>query len=125
MEQNSTLFEKFVKVFNKNDVIFQEGSEGHEMFVIMNGSVKLLKESKAGNKLLTKLKKGEFFGEMAIIDNLQRSASAVAGVNNTKLIVLDRQKFTYLVQQIPHFSFTIMERLAQRLREANQQRVGQ
>lgn len=125
MKQNSTLFEKFVRTYNKKEVIFQEGSEGHEMFVIMNGSVRLLKKSKAGNKLLTKLKAGEFFGEMAIIDSLPRSASAVAEVNNTKLIVLNRQKFTYLVQQIPHFSFTIMERLAQRLREANQQRVGQ
>ena len=124
MEQDSSLFEKFVRIYKKNELIFEEAAEGHEMFVIMAGEVKLLKKSKTGNRLLKKLKAGEFFGEMAIIDDSPRSASAIAEVNDTKLIVLDKQKFTYLVQQIPHFSFTIMEKLAQRLREANQKRVG-
>ena len=82
------------------------------------------KKSKKDGKVLSVLESGEFFGEMALIDDAPRSASAIADKDGTELIVLDKPKFTYMVQQIPDFSLAIMEKLCQRLRETNVKRVS-
>jgi CRP-like cAMP-binding protein len=61
---------------------------------------------------------------MSLIDGSPRSTSAVAEEPGTNLIALDITKFIYLVQQHPYFSFTIMGKLCQRLREANVGIIG-
>ena len=124
MEEMSTLFQRFLRTYHKNEVVFEEGAEGNEMFIVHRGRVRILKKTNKGNqKTLTTLGPGEFFGEMALIDNSPRSASVVAEEDDTNLIVLDKPKFTYMVQQLPDFSLAIMQRLSQRLRETNIQRV--
>jgi len=67
------------------------------------------------------LKPGEHFGEMALIDGSPRSATAIALQDNTRLVVMDKAKFLYLVSQQPEFAVAIMETLSQRIREANLQ----
>ena len=115
-------YEKFIKVYRKSDVIFEENSSGNEMFIVYSGRVKLYTQPKAGRRtVLSILKPGEHFGEMALIDGSPRSATAVAVQDNTKLVVLDKAKFLYLVQQQPEFAFAMMETLSQRIREANLQ----
>ncbi|MCX5993642.1 MAG: cyclic nucleotide-binding domain-containing protein [Chloroflexi bacterium] len=120
MEEAGTLFEKFLRTFQKGDIIFEDGAAGAEMFIVHSGKVKLLKRATGGaEKTLAVLGPGEFFGEMSLIDGSPRSTSAVAEEPGTNLIALDITKFIYLVQQHPYFSFTIMGKLCQRLREAN------
>ena len=125
MEEASTLFEKFLRTFQKGDIIFEDGAAGAEMFIVHSGKVKLLKKTTGGKeKTLAELGPGEFFGEMSLIDGSPRSTSAVAEEPGTNLIALDITKFIYLVQQHPYFSFTIMGKLCQRLREANVGIIG-
>lgn len=115
-------YEKFIKVYSKSEVIFEENSTGNEMFIVCSGRVKLYTELKTGRRtVLAILKPGEHFGEMALIDGSPRSATAVAVQDNTKLVVLDKAKFLYLVSQQPEFAFAMMETLSQRIREANVQ----
>jgi len=115
-------YEKFIKVYRKSDVIFEENSSGNEMFIVYSGRVKLYTQPKTGRRtVLGILRPGEHFGEMALIDGSPRSATAVAVQDNTKLVVLDKAKFLYLVQQQPEFAFAMMETLSQRIREANLQ----
>jgi CRP/FNR family cyclic AMP-dependent transcriptional regulator len=115
-------YEKFIKVYRKSDVIFEENSSGNEMFIVYSGRVKLYTQPKTGRRtVLSVLRPGEHFGEMALIDGSPRSATAVAVQDNTKLVVLDKAKFLYLVQQQPEFAFAMMETLSQRIREANLQ----
>jgi CRP-like cAMP-binding protein len=125
MEDVSTLFEKFLRTFQKGDIVFEDGAAGAEMFIVHSGKVKLLKKTTGGEeKTLALLGPGEFFGEMSLIDGSPRSTSAVAEEPGTNLIALDITKFIYLVQQHPYFSFTIMGKLCQRLREANVGIIG-
>jgi len=122
MDIRESLFERFVKTHSKSEVIFQQNAKGKEMYVIYSGKVRLVLTTPDGReKVLGVLEPGEFFGEMALIDfgaNI-RSATAIADEDDTRLLVLDRAKFTYLIRHQPEFALIIMRKLAERLREAN------
>ena len=72
-----------------------------------------------GGKLLANLEAGNFFGEMALVDDSPRSATAIVDEDNTQLVVLDQNRFTYLLLHQPDFALLVMGTLCQRLREAN------
>ncbi len=109
--------QEFIKVYNKSEVIFEENSLGNEMYVIHSGKVKLTTSAPGSELVLGILGPGEFFGEMALVDDAPRSATATAVEDNTRLVVLDQSKFLYLVSQQPPFALTIMHGLCQRIRE--------
>ncbi|HKH02883.1 MAG TPA: cyclic nucleotide-binding domain-containing protein, partial [Bradyrhizobium sp.] len=76
--------EKCINEFDVDDVIFEEGSTGRELFVVLEGKVDITKANGASNTLVVTLGKGEFFGEMAVIDGSSRSASAIASAPHTR-----------------------------------------
>ena len=94
-------------------VIFEEGASGAEMFGIVEGEVEL----RLPNGMVRRLGPDDTFGEMAIVDNSPRSATAVA-VTDTKLAVIDRRRFLFLVQETPMFAVQVMSSIAERLRAA-------
>ena len=94
-------------------VIFEEGANGAEMFGILEGEVEL----RLPNGMVRRLGPDDSFGEMAIVDGSPRSATAVA-VTDTKLAVLDRHRFLFLVQETPMFALQVMSSIAERLRAA-------
>jgi CRP/FNR family cyclic AMP-dependent transcriptional regulator len=120
MMNHDAPLDKFIKVYGKSEVVFEENSIGREMFVVCSGRVKLFTEPDNGRRtLLATLGPGQHFGEMALVDKSPRSATAVAAQDNTRLVVLDKAKFLYLVQQQPDFAFSVMETLCKRLRDTN------
>jgi len=122
MKEEIMPYEKFIKVYRKSELIFEENSSGDEMYIVCSGRVKLYTEHKKGrHTTFAVLKPGEHFGEMALVDRSPRSATAMAMQDKTALVVLDKPKFLYLVQQQPDFAFTIMETLSKRVRDANAQ----
>ena len=112
-----TRFTKFIKVYKKSDVIFEENSLGDEMYVIHSGKVKLSTRAPGREVELATLGPGEFFGEMSLVDAAPRTATATSEEEDTRLIALDQAKFLYLVSQQPAFALTIMHTLCQRIRE--------
>ena len=122
MAEETGLYERFARGYQKSEIIFEEGAAGSEMFIIHRGRVKIVKRTEDGQeKTLRVLEPGDFFGELALIDFSRRSASAVAEEDGTQLLVLDGPKFAYLVQQLPEFSVAIMQKLSQRLRDRDLQ----
>jgi CRP/FNR family transcriptional regulator, cyclic AMP receptor protein len=111
--------EKCINEFDVNDVIFEEGSSGRELFVVLEGKVDITKTNGASNTLVVTLGKGEFFGEMAVIDGSSRSASAIASAPNTRVMRINHARFVYLVSQQPAFALMIMDALSKRLRASN------
>jgi CRP-like cAMP-binding protein len=94
-------------------VIFEEGTSGTEMFGVVDGEV----EVRLANGAVRKLGPDDTFGEMAIIDSSPRSGTAVA-VTDTKLAIIDRNKFLFLVQETPTFALQVMSSMAKRIRSA-------
>jgi len=95
-------------------VIFEEGASGAEMFGIVKGEVEL----RFPNGAVRTLGPDDTFGEMAIVDGSPRSATAVA-VTDTKLAVIDRHRFLFLVDETPMFALHVMSSIAERLRAAS------
>lgn len=92
-------------------VIFEEGSEGQEMFGIVSGRVEL----QTAKGLAFSLGPDDTFGEMAIVDGSPRSATAVAAEDSV-IAVIDRHRFLFLVGETPNFALQVMGSLAERLR---------
>jgi CRP-like cAMP-binding protein len=116
------IFERYGKVLPAGTTIFREGDAGEEMFIIQSGQVKITKHTSTGEKTLVILSEGDFFGEMAVIDNEPRSASAMTHTD-AKLIVLNQEVFESTMQTNAHIVKKIMRNMSARLREANRQIV--
>src|SRR5215468_9323319 len=99
---------KFVKA---GGIIFREGDAASELFVIKSGQVRI----QLGNRTLTELGPDSIFGEMALIDNEPRSATAVA-ITDVEIVPIGERQFLFLVGQTPYFALKVMRVLAQRLR---------
>ncbi len=102
------------RTFKAGDVIFREGDEANELFVIKSGQVRI----QIGNRTITELAADSIFGEMALIDSEPRSATAVA-VTDVELVPVSEKQFLFLVSQTPYFALKVMRVLAQRLRVTN------
>ena len=91
---------KFIKA---GGVIFREGDEAHELFVIKSGQVRI----QLGNRTLAELSDNDIFGEMALIDNEPRGATALAA-SDVELVAVSERQFLVLVGQTPHFALKVM-----------------
>ena len=100
--------------FKAGDVIFREGDNAIDLFVIKSGQVRI----QIGNRTVTELAPDTIFGEMALIDDEPRSATAIA-VTDVELVPVSEKQFLFLVSQTPYFALKVMRVLATRLRETN------
>src|SRR5437899_11015042 len=107
--------EKCINEFDANEVIFEEGSTGRELFVVLEGKVDIAKINGASKIVIVTLGKGEFFGEMAVIDGSSRSATASAAAPHTRVMRINHARFVYLASQQPAFALIIMDALSKRL----------
>src|SRR4030095_8404283 len=96
------------------DPLFREGDSGDKMHVLLEGEMEIL----LGDFVLETVGPGALIGEMALIDDSPRTASAVAKTS-CRLAEIDRRRFHFLVQQTPHFATHVMKTLADRLRHMN------
>ena len=103
-----------VRQFKAGDVIFSEGDDAKELFVIQNGRVEL----RLDNRVLETLSDYNIFGEMALIDAAPRSATAVA-VTDVKLVPVGEKQFLFLISHTPHFALNVLRVMARRLRASN------
>jgi CRP-like cAMP-binding protein len=102
------------RVFEAGETIFRAHDMGAEMYVVLEGQVEL----SIDDTVIEVIGPGEPFGEMALIDQAPRTASAVA-ITPCKLAVLSERRFLFMVAQTPHFALQIMKVMADRLRRMN------
>lgn len=114
------LFAKFGRKFPAGTVLFHEGDRGEEMYILQSGKVKISKRIRGVEKTLAMLEKGEFFGEMAILNDKPRSATAEV-VEDSEMLVIDRKTFDNLLRSNVEIAIRFIKRLAERLREADEQ----
>jgi CRP/FNR family cyclic AMP-dependent transcriptional regulator len=114
--------EKRVK---KNDVVFKEGAVGDAFYLIILGSVRIsTMVPGVGEEALTILREGEYFGEMALIDDAPRSASAIAN-EDTLLLLIEKDNFRKLLAKETVIAYKLLwvftKTLSARLRKTDEQ----
>ncbi len=102
--------------FKAGSIICQENAEGKEMYVIQSGKVKVFKTINSKKIELITLKENDFFGEMCILLGVPRTAT-VESLENTELIVLDKENFLKKVQTDIKFADRIILTMARRVKE--------
>jgi CRP/FNR family transcriptional regulator, cyclic AMP receptor protein len=99
------------QAYKQGDKIVDEGATGVGFFLILSGSTEVRK----GGKVLAKLGKGQFFGEMSLIDGSPRSADVVA-TSPTTCWVLTSWTFEGIVKSNPEIALVMLKEMAKRLR---------
>ena len=107
--------------FKAGETIFEENSEGKELYVVAQGEVEILinpqivgkGESKGlEDSVIATLRKGQSFGEIALVDEGHRSASARAASDDATLLVIQRERLIMLCETYPQLGYRLMYNLA-------------
>jgi CRP-like cAMP-binding protein len=111
------------RLFHGGQTIFEEATTGKSIMVIISGEVRITQRARvSGEETLTVLKKGDFFGEMALLEDLPRSATAIAH-SDTFMLEIHRQQFMNFIEKDTASGvkvlFTLAKILSARLREAD------
>jgi len=108
---------RFIRSYEPGEVIFDEDSAGREMFYILSGSVRILKKG----HLLREMKTGDYFGEMAMLIQVSRTATAVAAARDTRLVIISESNFETILRENPKIVLSILQEMSKRLRSLNEQ----
>ncbi len=123
-ELDEETIEKIAKIgtkrcYKKDNIILMEEEDGSALFVIIDGKVKISRTSNDGREvILSILGESDFFGEMAILDGLTRSANAIA-LEDSTVFIIQRDQFLDLLYKHPEVSIALLQELTKRLRAAD------
>jgi CRP/FNR family transcriptional regulator, cyclic AMP receptor protein len=107
--------------YTKNGIVFLEEEEGAALFIIISGKVKIVRTDDEGKEvILSILGEGDFFGEMAILDGLPRSATVVS-IDESELFMIHRRDFLQLIERSPQVAVSLLRELTRRLRKSDEQ----
>lgn len=105
--------------YKAGDFIFREGDLGTEMYIINEGKVEILNQVGDEEQVLAVLEKGDFFGEMSVLEDLPRAATARAATD-VRLLQINGSTFDQLLQGNPEIAVRMMRKLSRRLRETDE-----
>jgi CRP-like cAMP-binding protein len=104
----------FQRTYEDGEIIFDEGDEGIDLYVIQAGAVQISRQGSTGSRIVANLRAGEFFGEMSVVLGETRTARAVAR-GRTELLVLDGETLEAMCIEQPEIAIRLIQRLAVRL----------
>lgn len=109
-----------IKQYNKGHVLFLEGEESDVFYIVLKGEIKVSRVSPGGKeKILKIMGKGEYFGEMGVLESKRRSASAEVISSQAVLLILEGDSLKRLIKENPEIALKIIATLSERLRLAN------
>jgi CRP/FNR family transcriptional regulator, cyclic AMP receptor protein len=107
-------YETELQALPAGQVLFREGEPGDLMYVLMSGTA----EISVNNRVVEIAEPGAIVGEMAMIDEGTRSATVITK-NDCKLLPIDHERFSFLIQQTPNFALHVMRVISARLRRTD------
>jgi CRP/FNR family transcriptional regulator len=113
-------YTKFNRTYKDNEMIFCEHEPGKELFILQSGKVKISKIVNQNEVMLAVLNTGDIFGEMAILDNKPRSASAIAS-GDVELLAINKANFEGMVKAQPQLATRLITLLSERIWTAYKQ----
>ena len=112
IQKRPKLIKKFLRRYDAGDVIFQEGEPGGSMFYIIAGLVNICKK----DQIIRTMKKGEYFGEMSMLVDTPRTATAVAAEPDTQLVNISHDNFDVILKENPNIVLSILKEMTMRLK---------
>ena len=107
---------KLGKTYQDGETLVAQGEVGDRMFVIQGGRARVTHTKEGQTVVLSELKAGDFFGEMALIDREVRSAT-VQAIGEVRLLSIDKKNFLRRVHEDPSLAYQILERMTMKIRE--------
>lgn len=101
------------------EYVFRQGDLGTEMFIILEGEIHIVKTLRSEPMVLSRLEKGDFFGEMAVIESAARNTDALAH-SVAKLLPINAARFDEMLRKNPEIALRMIRKYAMRLQEANE-----
>jgi CRP/FNR family cyclic AMP-dependent transcriptional regulator len=116
---SDSLFARFGRNFRAGEVLFREGESGEEMFVIQSGVVRISKNVRGEERPLATMGRGEFIGEMAILNEKPRTATATV-VEDAKMLVIGAKTLEAMIANNSEIALRLIKKLARRLDSADE-----
>jgi hypothetical protein len=117
--KRETRFEhEYLDDFEDGACIFEEGDTGRDLYIIQSGSVQIRKNTPTGSIEMAIFRKGDFFGDMALLQSLPRYASAYS-IGKTRLLILKPAGFLLKIRRDPTFAFEMLQQLSYRVKMSN------
>jgi len=114
MDINLAAFARFTRTFQQDEIIFSEFEPGDTFYLIQSGRVKIIKNTGDFERTLDILNPSDMFGEMAILENSPRSATAIA-MDEVKVLELNAQNFEILVLGNPQIALKLLRIFSKRI----------
>ena len=102
--------------YPQNTIIFQQGEEGNVMFVIVEGSLHVVRTINGAEQVLAQRGPGDFVGEMAVIESAPRLAT-LRTQTDVRVLAIDGETFKGILRERPDVSFAVLRNISRRLRE--------
>jgi CRP/FNR family cyclic AMP-dependent transcriptional regulator len=109
---------RFSRIYKTGEVVFSEGDSGTEMYIIQKGKVRVSKNFAGKQHVLAILEKGDFFGEMAIVNLMSRTATITA-IDSVVVLAFDREGLLNMITKNAKVGLSIIDKLCRRLRNAD------
>lgn len=107
------------RTYAKNSIIAFEDRPGEALYVVLSGQVKIVLTAEDGREvILSTRSKGDFFGEMSLIDDQPLSANVIA-MEDSELLILHREDFQRCLEEMPMVAFGLLRAFCKRLRQAD------
>lgn len=118
MNNEAKFSHELIETFQNGEAIFEEGDIGRDLYVVQSGEVRILKTVNGQAIELAKFRKGDFFGDMALLQSIPRYASAFA-LGETRLLILKPGGFLLKIRRDPTFAFEMLQQLSLRIKVSN------
>jgi CRP-like cAMP-binding protein len=126
MEMNEQLLKEAGQVITKQsgEVIFRSGDAGEDMYVVLKGSVNIFLEQNGSSIPVARLRQGDFFGEMSLLEGMPRSGTAIVD-QASELVMLSEDSFRKLMKEDIVLAWRVMKGLSNRIRSTNNELAKQ
>ena len=118
MNNEAKFSHEMIETFQDGEAIFEEGDIGRDLYVVQSGEVRIVKNVNGQSIELAKFRKGDFFGDMALLQSIPRYASAFAA-GETRLLILKPGGFLLKIRRDPTFAFEMLQQMSLRIKVSN------
>lgn len=123
IDLNSRFKFEQIKEFSDGEVIFKEGDLGRELYIIESGSVIIRKDSQVGSIELARFSRGDFFGDMALLQGIPRFAGAYS-MGESKILIVQPGGFLLKLRRDPTFAFEMLQQLSLRVKNSSERYIN-